>query len=153
MLRSSNNGKIGFEPYTIDVIPENIGIEIVKDGLGEFHANYIGNNGTCNVPTLYNILAAAISKKISTKIHEIASVLLSTVKSKKELSGSEEQFKKDHLEEILVINHILDQDEPLATNFYNSTQTYLINTLPPEVLSDIENRVSCQLENNNQQMN
>ena len=150
MLRSSNNGKIGFEPYTIDIIQENIGIEIVKDGHGEFYAYDIGNNGTCNVPTLYNILAAAISKRISAKIHEIASVLLSTVKSKKELSGSEEQFENDNLGKVLVIDHILGEDESLATNFYNSTQIYLINTLPPEVLSDIENRVSYQLENNNQ---
>ena len=121
MLRSLNNGKIGFEPYTIDIIQENIGTEIVKDALGEFYANHIGNNGTCNVPTLYIILAAAISKRISTKIHEIASVLLSTVKSKKELSGSEEQFKNGDFGNHLVINHILDEDESLATNFYNST--------------------------------
>ena len=150
MLRSSNNGKIGFEPYTIDIIQDNIGIEIVKDGLGEFYANHISNIGTYNVPTLYNILAAAISKRISTKIHEIASVLLSTVKSRKESSGSEEQYKNDNLEKVQVIDHILDEDDSLAPNFYNSIQTYLINTLPPEVLLDIENRASCQLEDNNQ---
>ena len=111
MLRSSYNGKIGFEPYTIDMIQENIGIEIVKDGLGEFYANHISNIGTYNVPTLYNILAAAISKRISTKIHEIASVLLSTVKGREESSDSEEQYKKDNLEKVQVIDHILGEDD------------------------------------------
>ena len=149
MLSFTKDGEIGFRQYTKDTKLEHNGIEITQDLSGRFARKFFRGGSMATVNSLYHITATVLINNFTAIIKETAQKRIAlNRKGCKKVATKIQSYPRNssnvNLE--LKIERKISNEGKINPEFWTFLPMFLKDSLPSEILEEIEKGVLNQLK-------
>ena len=149
MLGFSHNGKVAFQQYAKETISEHVGIEITNDIARTFHEKYLSSS-VSRVSSLYKTCSYLLIDHLTSMITEMANIRMESSTGSYKISIDNEVPDPNAINDkdidLQVEQEVCDQNK-MRMKFWNLISTFLKDSLPLQILDDLETGVLHKIKN------